>query len=82
MELPSIYQSVIHRSRYSRYLTKEQRRESWEETVDRLVTYLKGKTKDADIPYAELRQAILTLEVMPSMRLLMTAGGNKQDCDG
>ena len=51
MELPSIYQSVIHRSRYSRYLTKEQRRESWEETVDRLVTYLKGKTKDADQPY-------------------------------
>ncbi len=78
MELPSIYQSVIHRSRYSRYLTKEQRRESWEETVDRLVTYLKGKTKDADIPYAELRQAILTLEVMPSMRLLMTAG---EACD-
>jgi len=78
MELPSIYQSVIHRSRYSRYLTKEQRRESWEETVDRLVTYLKGKTKDADIPYAELRKAILTLEVMPSMRLLMTAG---EACD-
>ena len=78
MELPSIYQSVIHRSRYSRYLTKEQRRESWEETVDRLVTYLKGKTKDADVPYNELRKAILTLEVMPSMRLLMTAG---EACD-
>jgi len=78
MELPSIYQSVIHRSRYSRYLTKEQRRESWEETVDRLVTYLKGKTKDAEIPYNELRKAILTLEVMPSMRLLMTAG---EACD-
>ena len=78
MELPSIYQSVIHRSRYSRYLSKEQRRESWEETVDRLITYLKGKTKDAEIPYTELRKAILTLEVMPSMRLLMTAG---EACD-
>ena len=78
MELPSIYQSVIHRSRYSRYLSKEQRRESWEETVDRLITYLKGKTKEAEIPYTELRKAILTLEVMPSMRLLMTAG---EACD-
>ncbi len=74
MELPSIYQSIIHRSRYSRYLDNEQRRETWEETVDRLISYLQNKTGDVDIPYPEIRKAILNLEVMPSMRLLMTAG--------
>jgi ribonucleoside-diphosphate reductase alpha chain len=74
MELPSIYQSIIHRSRYSRYLDKEHRRESWEETVDRLITYLKTQTKDVEIPYEELRSSILNLEVMPSMRLMMSAG--------
>ena len=73
-ELPSIYQSIIHRSRYSRYLPELQRRETWTETVDRLITYLKGKTLDVDIPYDELRTAIINLEIMPSMRLLMTAG--------
>lgn len=75
-ELPSIYQSIIHRSRYSRYLDSEQRRETWVETVDRLITYLKTKVgKDADDPvFSALRNAILNLEVVPSMRLLMTAG--------
>jgi ribonucleoside-diphosphate reductase alpha chain len=73
-ELPSVYQSIIHKSRYARFIDKENRRESWEETVTRLVTYLKTKTQDANIPYDELKQAILNLEVMPSMRLLMTAG--------
>ena len=79
-ELPSIYQSVIHRSRYARYLPEKQRREIWEETVDRLIKYLETKSQDqANNPafykaMDELRSAILNLEVMPSMRLLMTAG--------
>lgn len=67
------YSKFIHKSRYARYIETEQRRESWEETVDRLVSYLKTKTK-VTIPWDELRQSIVDLEVMPSMRLLMTAG--------
>jgi ribonucleoside-diphosphate reductase alpha chain len=79
-ELPSTYQTVIAKSRYARYLPEEQRRETWEETVDRLIKYLETKSQDqANNPafykaMDELRSAILNLEVMPSMRLLMTAG--------
>lgn len=79
-ELPSLYQEIIHRSRYSRFLPNENRRETWSETVDRLITYLETKNQDqANNPLFyktmdELKQAILNLEVMPSMRLLMTAG--------
>lgn len=67
------YSKFIHKSRYARYIEAEQRRESWEETVDRLVSYLKTKTS-VTIPWDDLRQSIVDLEVMPSMRLLMTAG--------
>lgn len=77
--LPSTYQTVIHRSRYARYIPELQRRETWEETVDRLITYLGDKlgTEEQPAPHPELwqlREAILKLEVMPSMRLMMTAG--------
>ena len=41
--LPSVYQDVIGLSRYARYLPKENRRENWTETVDRLMSYLKTK---------------------------------------
>ena len=79
-ELPSAYQSVIHRSRYSRYIPELKRRETWEETVDRLVSYLKTKvgTQVPDDQFESLREAVLALEVMPSMRLMMTAG---EACD-
>lgn len=74
-ELPSVYQSIIHRSRYSRYLPEEKRRETWEETVDRLMGYISkivpGISPDTRF---DLKTAILNLDVMPSMRLLMTAG--------
>lgn len=75
-ELPTVYQSIIHRSRYSRYLYDEKRRETWEETVDRLMNFLNKKTDSLidGITYTELREAILNLDVMPSMRILMTAG--------
>lgn len=76
MELPSLYQSIIHRSRYSRFIPEFQKRESWEQTVTRLTNYLTNKLGDKanEVDMNELRQAILNLEVMPSMRLLMTAG--------
>ena len=36
-ELPTLYSTIIHHSRYSRYLYDEKRRETWEETVGRLL---------------------------------------------
>jgi ribonucleoside-triphosphate reductase len=80
--LPSVYQEVIHKSRYARFLNEEHRRESWSETVDRLMSYLMKKTSthldDEGNPlleaFEDIHNAVLNLEVMPSMRLLMTAG--------
>lgn len=45
-ELPSVYQSIIHRSRYSRYLYDEKRRETYEETIDRYINYMYKKIKE------------------------------------
>ena len=45
-QLPTTYQSIIHLSRYSRYLEEKQRRETWAETVQRMTTYLAKKIKD------------------------------------
>ena len=80
MHLPTPYQEFIHLSRYSRWLENENRRETWEETVNRYFKFfdrhLKENTKcklDKEIR-EELRQAVLNLEIMPSMRALMTAG--------
>ena len=70
-----LYQQVIYKSRYSRWLDSESRREGWEETIDRYLDYFKGKFPDVKgIPWKDLRSAIYNLEVMPSMRSLMTAG--------
>jgi ribonucleoside-diphosphate reductase alpha chain len=77
IKLPTIYQQVIHKSKYARYLEDENRREEWEETVDRLIKYLDKKVPQDDNWYVilgELRTAIINLEICPSMRLLMTAG--------
>jgi len=58
-------------------MEEEGRRETWEETVDRYIGYMCDKQCEGKIPVEtkeELRQAILNLEVMPSMRAMMTAG--------
>ena len=74
-KLPSLYQQIIHLSRYSRFVPEEHRRETWEETVDRLINYLEDKAGPVEREtWEKLKQAILNLEVMPSMRLMMTAG--------
>ena len=73
-DLPSIYQSIIHKSRYARFLPEEGRRESWKETVARLVDYIKQKVNLDEETIADLSGAITRLEVMPSMRLMMAAG--------
>lgn len=78
--LPSFYQNFIHLSRYSRWLYDKERRETWEETVNRYFTFFKKHLKErfnhdvSDEEIAEYKQAVLNLEVMPSMRALMTAG--------
>lgn len=74
--LPSTYQEVIAQSRYARWLPSEKRRETWLETVTRCVDYLDKHTSRqfTETLQGEVKQAILSLEVMPSMRLLMTAG--------
>jgi ribonucleoside-diphosphate reductase alpha chain len=71
--LPTDYQAFIHTSRYARWLENEGRRESWSETVDRYMGNVVGYDIDHKI-YNEIRESILSLEVMPSMRALMTAG--------
>ena len=71
--LPTDYQAFIHTSRYARWLEDEGRRESWSETVDRYMGNVVGYDIDHDT-YNEIRESILALEVMPSMRAMMTAG--------
>ena len=78
------YQHTIYLSRYARYLEEEGRRETWEEVVDRYINFWRDRIGES---YGnagmlstfldqldEAREAILNLEVMPSMRCLMTAG--------
>jgi ribonucleoside-diphosphate reductase alpha chain len=72
--LPTDYQSFIHKSRYARWLDEEGRRESWSETVERYMDNV-VRTKAGDDSYVnKIRDAIVSLEVMPSMRAMMTAG--------
>ena len=83
-ELPSLYQSFIHRSRYARWLEDEGRRENWDETVDRYISYMADKQcagKIDDETRNEIREAILNLEIMPSMRCMMTAGDALERCN-
>jgi ribonucleoside-triphosphate reductase (thioredoxin) len=71
--LPTDYQSFIHTSRYARWLEDEGRRESWPETVERYMTNLVDGKTDKETA-TNIREAILDLSIMPSMRAMMTAG--------
>ena len=73
--LPSDYQTFIATSRYARWIEDKGRRETWSETVQRYTDYL--YSKDINLTkqdWDDIEGAILELEVMPSMRALMTAG--------
>jgi ribonucleoside-diphosphate reductase alpha chain len=72
--LPTDYQAFIHTSRYARWLEKENRRESWPETVQRYMDNIVHPKLGKDTYVNSIRDAILNLEVMPSMRAMMTAG--------
>ena len=75
--LPTQYQQFIHLSRYSRWDYEQNRRETWEETVNRYFNFF---SKKLDIDFTstqtlrDLVDAVKNLDVMPSMRCLMTAG--------
>lgn len=83
--LPSAYQEFIAKSRYSRWLENENRRETWDETIDRYLSFFFDHHKPTATAFAsladhgagirqDLRSAMLHLEALPAMRCLMTAG--------
>ena len=78
--LPSLYQEFIHKSRYARWIWEENRRENWDETVARYFNFFDEHIKETtgyNVTKEErkqLEEAVLNLEIMPSMRCMMTAG--------
>lgn len=72
----TVLQEFVYIRTYSRWKEDEQRRETWEETVTRYVDFMKKKYGDkiSAREYNEVYNAILNLEVMPSMRALWSAG--------
>ena len=79
-KLPTDYQHFIYVSRYSRWIESENRRENWDETVKRYFDFFENHLKQKQnyrllsSVRKELEDAVLNLEIMPSMRSLMTAG--------
>ena len=71
-QLPTDYQAFIHKSRYAKYY-EGKGRESWSDTVTRFSDNVIGDKVDKNTKI-KLEEAIMGLEVMPSMRSLMTAG--------
>ena len=71
--LPTDYQSFIHKSRYAKYFDGTGR-ESWSDTVERYMDNVVRPKLGDDTYVNSIRDAILNLEVMPSMRAMMTAG--------
>lgn len=77
---PSYYEEFIYKSRYSRWLDEEGRRENWDETITRYLNFMKehlNKNYNYELTkelYDRLFNSIYTFQVMPSMRALMTAG--------
>ena len=61
---------------YSNWIPEEGRRETWIETIDRYISFMKENIGDklTDAGYAEVRERSYDQEAMPSMRLLQFAG--------
>ena len=72
------YQTLIHQSRYARFMDDVDggRREHWHETVERYLTHFKdeGVLTEKDIKKEGLREALLNMDVFPSMRAMWAAG--------
>jgi ribonucleoside-triphosphate reductase len=67
---------MVYYRTYSRWIEEEGRRETYIETVDRYIQYMKDEVGDKlkESEYKEIRQGILEQQAMPSMRLLQFAG--------
>lgn len=74
--LPNPLSEFIYYRTYSRWIEEEGRRETWIETVERYVAFMRERLGGllSEKEYSEVREAILRLHVMPSMRLLWSAG--------
>ena len=81
LKLMNEYQEFIALSRYARWLPEENRRETWAETVQRYVDHVLKPSGLAAETIAELQPMIVNLEVLPSMRALMTAGPALDRCN-
>jgi ribonucleoside-triphosphate reductase len=68
---------------YARWIESEQRRETWIETVDRYVDFMKENLGDklTKREYADVREAILKQEIMPSMRAMQFSGAPARKCN-
>ena len=76
------YQNFIAISRYARWLEKENRRETWTETVDRYCDYMYNKFPNVFVDGTDgIGDYIKELKVMPSMRALMTSGKALDKCN-
>lgn len=77
------YQDFIFYRTYSRWNDDLGRRETWQETVDRYMSFMRKNVGDKLTfeEYQEIREAILKHEVMPSMRLMWGAGGPTARCN-
>lgn len=71
--LPTDYQAFIHQSRYAKYIDGKGR-ESWTDTVVRYIDNIVRPVVTDEKTVADIEDAILNLEIMPSMRAMMTAG--------
>lgn len=73
---PSAYSSFLFLRSYARWIPEKKRRETWPETVDRYLTFMRENVgeKLSNKEYEEIRSDILNLRVMPSMRLLQFSG--------
>ena len=87
VELPTDYQKFIHQSRYARWKEEDSRRETWEETVSRYFDFMTDHlfdNFDYTLPSSireRLENKVLNLDIMPSMRALMTAGVALERCN-
>jgi ribonucleoside-diphosphate reductase alpha chain len=71
------YQQLIAKSRYARYLPEESRRENWDETTNRWISFFQNKFKNntrVGEVWEVLASSIYNLQALPSMRSIMTAG--------
>lgn len=72
----SPYSEYIFYQFYSRWVPGLGRRETWIETIDRYMAYMKENLGDklSNTEYKDVREAILNQDICPSMRLLWSAG--------